>query len=137
MAAARLTMRQVKELLRLKWEQNLSDRAIARRLRISRPAVADSVRRALAAGLSWPLAKESDEAALERQLFPLSPPVATVRPLPDCATIRQELTRRDVTLMLLWTEFKTQHPDGFQYTQFCAHYHRYAKMLCIMPPCYH
>ena len=52
-----------------------------------------------------------------------------MRPLPDCATIRQELTRRDVTLMLLWTEYKTQHPDGFQYTQFCAHYRHYAKRL--------
>ena len=58
-------MRQVTELLRLKWEQALSDRAIAGRLCIPRPAVADSVHRALKAGLSWPLAKERDEATLD------------------------------------------------------------------------
>ena len=53
MPAQRLAMRQVHEVLRLKWEQGLSDRKIAHSLGISRPTVAEYVRRAQAAGLSW------------------------------------------------------------------------------------
>ena len=50
-------MRQVHEVLRLKWEQGLSDRKIAQSLGISRPAVAEYVRRAQAAGCIVALAR--------------------------------------------------------------------------------
>ena len=70
MPAQRLAMRQVHEVLRLKWEQGLSDRKIAHSLGISRPTVAEYVRRAQAAGLSWPLPAPYDEETLERLLFP-------------------------------------------------------------------
>jgi DNA-binding transcriptional regulator LsrR (DeoR family) len=52
MPAQRLAMRQVHEVLRLKWGQGLSERKIAQSLGISRPAVAEYVRRAQAAGLA-------------------------------------------------------------------------------------
>jgi len=55
MPAQRLSMRQVREVLRLKWACGLSDRKSAQSLRVSRPTVAEYVRRAQAAGLSWPL----------------------------------------------------------------------------------
>lgn len=32
--------------------------------------------------------------------------------MPDWATMHQELTRKGVTLALLWQEYKAQHPDG-------------------------
>jgi hypothetical protein len=66
MPAQRLAMRQVHEVLRLKWEQGLSDRKIAHSLGMSRPTVAEYVRRAQAAGLLWPLPATYDEATLER-----------------------------------------------------------------------
>ena len=69
MPAQRLSMRQVREVLRLKWACGLSDRKIAQSLRVSRPTVAEYVRRAQAAGLSWPLPDALDETALERRLF--------------------------------------------------------------------
>ena len=47
-------MRQVYEVLRLKGGQGLSARKIAHSRGISRPAVAEYVRRAHAAGLAWP-----------------------------------------------------------------------------------
>lgn len=34
-----------------------------------------------------------------------------------------------MTLQLLWTEYKQTHPDGYQYTQFCTRYHRWAGKL--------
>jgi DNA-binding transcriptional regulator LsrR (DeoR family) len=45
-------MRKIKEVLRLKWANNLSDRKIAQSCNLSRPAVANYVERAEQAGLS-------------------------------------------------------------------------------------
>ena len=55
MPVKRLAMRHIKEVLRLKWGQGLSQRQIARSLGISRPAVAEYLQRAEHAGLSWPV----------------------------------------------------------------------------------
>ena len=103
MAAKRLSMRKIKEVLRLKWEHGLSNRKIARSCSISRSTVAEYLRRAEEAGLSWPLPPELDEAELEKQLFP--PPLVLPpgsRPLPDWSYIHRELRRKGVTLFLLW-----------------------------------
>jgi len=50
--------------------------------------VADYLRRAEVAGLSWPLPEGLDEEALERRLFPPQPPAQSLSV--DC---RQEPTR--------------------------------------------
>jgi transposase len=105
MPAQRLAMRQVHEVLRLKWEQGLSDRKIAQSLGISRPAVAEYVRRAQAAGVSWPLPDIYDEGTLERVLFPtVSARAPAPHLVPDWATVHHELKRKGVTLFLLWQE---------------------------------
>jgi hypothetical protein len=96
-------MRQVYEVLRLKWGQGLSERKIAQSLGLSRPAVAAYVRRAQAAGLSWPLPATCDAGARERLLLPSVPASSPATPgVPDWATVHQELTRKGVTLFLLW-----------------------------------
>ena len=66
-------MRKIREVLRLKWECQYSDRKVARSCGLSRPAVADYVGRAQAAGLSWPLPDDLDESTLEARLFPATP----------------------------------------------------------------
>lgn len=129
MAATRLHMRQVREVLRLKWERGLSDRQTARGCGLSRPAVAEYVKRATAAGLSWPLPAELGDGALEARLFPSAAVAACPRPLPDLPVMHRELTRKGVTLMLLWEEYKAIHPAGLQYSQFCEHYRAYARRL--------
>ena len=120
MPRKRLSMRQVHEVLRLKWAGGLSDRQIAQSLGLSRPTVAAYVQPAQAAGLSWPLPEGLDEAALERLLFPPSPAHSLFPPLaPDWAQVHQELKRKGVTLLLLWQEYKAATPEGFQYSWFC------------------
>ena len=122
-------MRQIREVLRLKWECGLSDRKTGQSLNLSRPAVAEYVKRANAAGLTWPLPAGVDDIALETLLFPLAPVTCDSRPLPDYAAIHRELARKGVTLMLLWEEYKERHPAGLQYSQFCEHYRRHAQRL--------
>ena len=133
MPAQRLSMRQVREVLRLKWACGLSDRKIAHSLRVSRPTVAEYVRRAQAAGLSWPLPDTLDETALERRLFATATktPVAR-RPTPDWVTVHRELKRKGVTLVLLWQEYKAVTPDGLQYSQFCEAYRQWAGKLDLV-----
>lgn len=119
-------MRQIREVLRQKWRLGLSNRQAARACRISRPTVAEYVKRAEAAGLSWPLPRDLDDTQLERKLFP---PVAAIpseqRAVPDWSVVHKEAKRKGVTMALLWDEYKAANPAGFQYSWFCEHYRRW------------
>ncbi len=112
MGTKRLPMRQIREILRLKHEQRLSHRAIARACRVGVGTVSEYVGRAARAGLEWPLPGELDEAALEARLFPRAGPASREHALPDVEGIHQELKRVGVTLHLLWEEYREAHPDG-------------------------
>ena len=95
MPAQRLSMRKIKEVLRLCWGHGLSKRKTARSCGISRPAVDEYLLRAEEAGLSWPLPAELDDGALERLLFPCTPSLPTAaRALPDWSTIHRESKRK-------------------------------------------
>ena len=133
MPRQRLSMRQIHEVLRLKWAAGLSERQIARSLGLSRPTVAAYVRRAQVAGLSWPLPAGLDAATLEQRLFPSSAtPAPTIRLVPDWATVHHELKRKGVTLFLMWQEYKATTPDGFQYSWFCQTYRAWASKLNLV-----
>jgi hypothetical protein len=109
-------MRTIKEVLRLKWEKKFSNKQVAQSCNIARSTVREYVGRAQSAGLSWPLAPDLDDSQLEALLFP-PPPTDTSekRGLPDMEYIRKELTRKSVTLNLLWLEYRQANPDGYQY----------------------
>ena len=127
MSAKRLSMRKVKEVLRLKWECGLSNRQIAKSCSIGRATVAEYLCRASDAGLSWPLPDGLDEAELDRRLFRPPPCVpAGSRLLPEWSEVHRELKRKGVTLFLLWQEYKETHPNGYQYSWFCRHYQAWA-----------
>lgn len=129
MVNGRLPVRKIKEILRLKYACGLSKREIALSCNVARSTVADYLMRAMAAGLRWPESAELGEIELEKRLFPTEHvPSSVRRPPPDCEYIYQELRRYrkvNLTLVQLWLEYKEQHPDGYQYTQFCEHYRRW------------
>jgi len=79
-------------------------------------------KRAREAGLGWPLPEELDDDALAA-LVAEAPAAGECgrRPLPDLPYVLRELRKKHVTMQLLWTEYRTAHPDGYGYTQFC-HY---------------
>ena len=123
MPAERVTMRKIKDILRLKWACGLSNRQVAASCGVARSTVAETLYRATAAGLSWPLPEDLDDAQLETRLYPAAPsPTSPPRAMPDWTTVHQELTRKGVTLALLWQEYKAQQPDGYQYSRFCDLY---------------
>jgi transposase len=123
-------MRKIKEVLRLKFDNQLSKRQIAQSCSIAHSTVSEYLRRFRQATLSWPLPENIDDNQLEQLLFP-HPQIGSPhrRPQPDWAYIHQELRRKGVTLMLLWQEYKELYPNGYQTSQFCHLYRQWAKQL--------
>jgi transposase len=132
MANTRLSMRKIKEFLRLTHHGGLSDRQVALSLDISRSTVKEYRARAQRAGLSWPLPETLSDEALEQRLFPPTTRVGEPKPLPDFDYIYRELKAHrkfNLTLDLLWQEYREQHPDGYRYSQFCELYRRWRQKL--------
>jgi transposase len=123
MPAERLSMRKIREVLRLRFASGLSQRVIARSLGLSQGAVCEYLDRARRAGIVWPLPAVLDDERLEALLFPPPPGTpAAQRPQPDWAVIHRELRRPNVTLALLWEEYRAGASDGFGYSWFCDLY---------------
>ena len=117
MAAVRLSVRKIREVLRLS-AKGLTHREIGRSLSISHNTAAEYLRRAAKAGIDAAMVDGLDDVALNERLFPTPPPSTAKRPLPEWAVVGKELKRKGVTLQLLWVEYKADHPDGYEYTQF-------------------
>jgi transposase len=125
-------MRNVREVLRLKFEQQLTNRKIAQSLGISHTVVNDYIRRAEKADLSWPLPENYDDETLEQRLSVQEQTLAkNHKPMLPLEYIYQELKKKGVTLQLLWHEYKEIYPDGYQYSWFCDLYRTWAKTLDV------
>src|SRR6516165_6771412 len=120
MPAERLSMRKVREVLRLRHALGLSYREISEALGVGKTAAGEIVRRAEVVGLTWPLPEVFDDSELERRLFTAPGEVQTERPAPDWAKLHEELKRRSVTLVLLWQEYRADHPGGYGYSRYVA-----------------
>ncbi len=131
MPAKRPPMRKLREIFRLHFEAKLSARAVARSCNLSSSTVLGYIGRAKVAKLTWPLPDELDDEALARLLFPNENQPVRKRPEPDFALVHLELKKKHVTKMLLWQEYREQHPDGYQYSQFCEHYARWSDALSV------
>ena len=127
MAAERLSMRQIREILRQKWTLGRSHREVAQHLEAGLGTVSGVERRAQAAGLDWPQVEALSDEVLEARLYGPPTPPTHHRPAPDCAALHAERRKPGVTLELLHLEYLEQHPDGYRYTQFCEVYRRWLK----------
>jgi transposase len=117
-------------VLRLRLGQGPSQRAAADSLRLSLDAVNGYLRRACCAGVGWPLPAGLDDQVLERLLFPPPPALpAAQRPMPDLAGVHRELRKPNMTLALLWEEYRAGAPDGFGYSWFCDLYREWVGRL--------
>jgi len=131
MPTVRMSMRRIKEILRLKFAAELSHRQIADGLGISVGVVAKYVTAATAAGLTYPLPEGMDDRALLRTLRAEATVVAPPRLRePDLAEVHAELKRKGVTRQLLWEEYAATHPAAsYSYPQFCVLYREWRQHL--------
>ena len=132
MAKERLSMRKIKEVLRLRFEHQQSARQIAKSCDIARSTVKEYLDRAQKTGIPWPLPAEWDDAALENRLFPPLPLISPEkRQMPPMEYLHQERKKKGVTLQLLWHEYKEGNPEGYQYSQFCELYRKWLDKLDV------
>ena len=132
MAKEKLSMRKLKEVLRLKFETDLSNRQIAKSCSTSHVTVGKYLALAEKAALSWPLPEKLDDAEIEKRLVEHVPRKPSQKPaMPPLEYLHQELQRKHVTLQLLWYEYKQQNPDGYQYSYFCELYNQWVKKLDV------
>jgi hypothetical protein len=126
-------MRQVREVLRLKFVGGVPTREIARRVGVAASTVRATLKRFQATGLSWPLPEELSDAALEARLFAEVGTKRGHRRLaePDWAAIHHELKRKHVTLAILWDEYIERNPEGYRYSRFCELYRAWEARLSI------
>ena len=115
MPGKRISMRKIREILRLRYDCKLTYGQIATSCGIGRTTASDYLNRFEASPLKWPLSPDVDDTKLEQLLFPsVQHTHSTDRAGIDWQYIHRELRRKSVTLMLLWQEYKAQNPDGYQ-----------------------
>jgi transposase len=128
-------MRKIKEILRLRFECGCSHEVIAKSIGIGSTTVGECLNRAKKASLTWPLPEGFTEEQLENLLYPSKQKtnleIDEKKDKIDWAYIHQELKRKSVTLMLLWTEHKQRYPEGLGYSQFCYRYREWAQHLNV------
>ena len=122
MANRRMTMRKIRETLRLRHEARMSVRQISTHTDTSVGAIQNLLNKAARAGVGWPLPEELADEALVKLLYPSRSGAGRGEfQLPEWSTVHQELKRKDMTLQLLWEEYIAQHPGRcYSYSQFCA-----------------
>lgn len=131
MPQKRTSMRKIREIIRLRFECNLTVRQIVTCVEVSVGKVSQIINRAKDAGLSWPLPEDmNDDNRLTAVLFPENQSESDpIRPQPDWSAICCELKRKHVTRELLWQEYRETTPDGYGYSRFCELLRDFKKTL--------
>lgn len=127
MPTNRITMRRIRETLRLHLQAGLSYSEVGGALKISKSVVGKYILLARVAGVDCALAQTLNDEELEARLYPPAVPRASYQLAPDFGLVHQELKRAGVTLMLLWEEYATGNALAYKYTSFCIKYREFAK----------
>ena len=130
MARRRISVDKIKEVIRYGVTTELSERAIGRALKVSRTVVTKYLECFRGSGLTWEQAQELPDSELLSVLEGHREPRTNARYerlAERFPMMVKELRRKGVTLQLLWEEYLREHPDGYQNSQFCYHFHVWRK----------
>ena len=125
-----LSMRKIREILRLGLKCQRSNREISRSCRISHVTVGKYISLAKEMQFLYEKIEQMDDMTL-RGIFKTDDTAQNKNQYaqPDWNYIHREMKKKSVTLQLLWQEYKAVYPDGYQSTQFCELYSRWKKNL--------
>lgn len=124
MAAKRITMRKIRDILRLRFGAGLTIRQIKDSTKASIGAIQKLLAKADALALTWPLPTDLDDNQLARLFYPAADTTVSSRyHIPDWQGVQQELKGKGMTRLLLWEEYTGQYPNRcLSYSQFCDRY---------------
>jgi transposase len=127
-------MRRIRDCLRLNFENKFSQVQISKMLQISRSTVQEYISRLTIASTSYEDTKLLTDEALENVLYNKAQHVFTDSSNDkelNYSYIHAELAKKGVTLRLLWEEYKSSCPNGYQYSQFCYYFKQWRKTLKV------
>jgi transposase len=120
----------VRDIIRYGRTTDLSERQIARALGVSRTVVARTLQAFRASGLEYPAVEQLPDSELQQNLEHEK----TRQDGPRYTGLAQrfpemivELKKKGVTLQWLWERYIHEHPQGYQYSQYCLHFHRWCR----------
>lgn len=129
MANKRIIMRKVRELFKLKYQQDFSARKAAKVVGISKTAATEYIAGFKASGLEYSsitsisdgelLIAISNKKQIDNEKY-----AELSKQFPY---FKKELKRVGVTLQLLWKEYKAERSEPYGYSQFCHHYYQWRK----------
>jgi len=127
-------MSKIKEVLRLKYLNQLSNRQIQSLTGVSRNSVANYVNCFVSLGASLEDVLELGELELEQLFHPNKPTSATKQTAlelihPDWNYVKEELAKKGMTRSLLYEEYKSTQPDLYSYSQFNRYYAKFLKSV--------
>ena len=129
----KICMSKIKEVLRLKYLNQLSNRQIQSVTGVSRNSVANYIKSFTELGASIEETLRLSDTDLKQLFHPakIAPKIkSTSKHLhPDWNYIRQELTKKGMTRALLYEELKASQPNLYSYSQFNRYYSRYIKSI--------
>lgn len=126
MPQERVSVRKMKEALRLSYELKLSQTQIARSCNIGQSSVFRYLKRFRESGLTWPLPADCDDRILEDLLFAKPGPQPGQQPAVDFAAVDRQLqAHKHMSLQLLWEDYRGAQPEGYRYSYFCEMYRKW------------
>ena len=126
MSRKRIRMERIRKIIRYSVTTELSERQIARALNVSRMAVGKYVRAFRSSGLRLEELEGMPDSQLMARLEGKDRRPKSARYNELCKRFPafvKELRKKGVTLELLWEEYLKERPEGYQYSQFCYHFH--------------
>ncbi len=129
MGRRRMTMRKIREIMRLRYSCKCSYSEISKSLGISKTTAIKCIKKVTTANISWPLPEGLDDEKLESILYKSVKKFDRneSRNFPDWKIVHQELKRKGVTRQTLWEEYAEDNPGAIQYSQYCSGYREWLK----------
>lgn len=129
MPTKRISMRQIREVLRLRLHAKLSMRQIRDSLKLSLGVIQKIVRQAEKLELDWTSIEQLNDQQLSNQIYPRTDSKeSNKKQLPNWVEVHKELRRKDMTKQLLREEYVQQYPHrSFSYPQYCLLYRTWLK----------
>ncbi|MDT4289551.1 IS21 family transposase [Methylomonas sp. MO1] len=127
----KISITTLRQVIRLLADPDLSMRSIGISCRIS-PNTVRAVRVVLLGKqLTWADLHALDDGKLYQALFGDKKSGDSRKPVPDWIQVHSEMYKRDMTLQLLWEEYRQCNPEGFSYEQYCRRYRAWKRSCKI------